>query len=117
MKHIVTYVGNGIWKDKEGISWIKKSNGNPDIITTKDFSDNELNSRDDIKFMIGYDAMIVHTVSLDIKNEQDVKEVKENTSEKPVEEKTADTVTPVVEDVVQTPVIAPVEKKPFVVKK
>lgn len=54
-KHMVTFVGQGIWIDGHGNAWCKTERDN--MITTKTFTDDEFNSREDIVFMVRYGAM------------------------------------------------------------
>lgn len=55
---VVTYIGSGVWKDESGELWastIPASAGS--IINERQYSASEYDSREDIKFMVGYGAM------------------------------------------------------------
>jgi hypothetical protein len=55
-KVVVTYVGNSIWKDANGELWAsnKKSDN---ILSDRQYTIDEYEKREDIKFMVGYGAM------------------------------------------------------------
>ena len=53
-KHTCTYMGNGVWTDRDGMDWVRKD--------THVFTDEEFATRDDIKYMIDYGA-ILHSES------------------------------------------------------
>ena len=53
-KHTCTYMGNGVWTDRDGMNWVRKD--------THVFTDEEFATRDDIKYMIDYGA-ILHSES------------------------------------------------------
>lgn len=53
-KHTCTYMGNGVWTDSDGMKWVRKD--------THVFTDEEFATRDDIKYMIDYGA-ILHSES------------------------------------------------------
>lgn len=55
-KVVVTYVGGGIWKDANGKYWasVKKSEN---ILSERQYTAEEYESREDIKFMVNYGAM------------------------------------------------------------
>lgn len=53
-KHTCTYMGNGVWTDRDGMNWVRKD--------TNVFTDEEFATRDDIKYMIDYGA-ILHSES------------------------------------------------------
>lgn len=53
-KHTCTYMGNGVWTDRDGMKWVRKD--------THVFTGEEFATRDDIKYMIDYGA-ILHSES------------------------------------------------------
>lgn len=55
-KVIVTYIGRGIWKDADKKLWASKDKSN-NILSERQYSIDEYESREDIKFMVGYGAM------------------------------------------------------------
>lgn len=58
---VVTYVGGGIWKDEAGKFWSAKNMTN-NILSERQYSKEEYNKREDIKFMVGYGAMKISVV-------------------------------------------------------
>ena len=58
---IVTYVGGGIWKDEAGKLWSAK-NVTDNILSERQYSKEEYDKREDIKFMVGYGAMKISVV-------------------------------------------------------
>lgn len=54
---VVTYIGSGIWKDSENSLWAREDKGNA-IRKTRIYPVGLYEKRDDIKFMVGYGAMI-----------------------------------------------------------
>lgn len=58
---VVTYVGSGIWKDEAGKLWSAKSVTN-NILSERQYSKEEYDKREDIKFMVGYGAMKISVV-------------------------------------------------------
>ena len=55
-KHIVTFIGNGIWMDNHGDSW-HRGHHNENIKSEREYTDEEFVNRNDLKFMISYGAM------------------------------------------------------------
>lgn len=55
-KVIVTYVGRGIWKDADKKLWASR-NKSDNILSERQYSIDEYESREDIKFMVGYGSM------------------------------------------------------------
>lgn len=55
--HVVEYVGTGIWVDSKRVSWSSVEHRGTDIIKQRNITDEEFQTREDIKFMIGYGAM------------------------------------------------------------
>lgn len=53
-KHLVSFVGNGVWTDAKGEMWHRT---NEKFVNKKTFTEKEYNEREDIKFMVGYGAM------------------------------------------------------------
>ena len=53
---IVEYVGSSIWKDSEGKLWSKSDNG-AGIKPQRQYSADEFEKREDLKFMVGYGEM------------------------------------------------------------
>lgn len=60
-KVIVRYAGNGTWKDSKGKLWANM-NKSKDILAERQFSKEEYETREDIKFMVSYGAMIATEV-------------------------------------------------------
>ena len=58
---VVTYVGGGIWKDEAGKLWSAKDMTN-NILSERQYSKEEYDKREDIKFMVGYGAMKISVV-------------------------------------------------------
>ena len=58
---VVTYVGGGIWKDEAGKLWSAK-NVTDNILSERQYSKEEYDKREDIKFMVGYGAMKISVV-------------------------------------------------------
>lgn len=58
---VVTYVGSGIWKDEAGKLWSAK-NVTDNILSERQYSKEEYDKREDIKFMVGYGAMKISVV-------------------------------------------------------
>lgn len=54
-KHLVTFIGNGVWVDNNGIVWSRDKRDN--TISDMTFNSDEIVNRDDIRFMISYGAM------------------------------------------------------------
>lgn len=54
-KHMLTYMGNGIWTDQTGKCWCRDKKAN--CINHTTMSAKELDARPDIKFMIKYGAI------------------------------------------------------------
>jgi hypothetical protein len=63
-KHIVTYIGGGHWIGSDGKVWARESMSGTDIKNIREYDDEDFKSREDLKFMIGYGAMTVTTVTL-----------------------------------------------------
>lgn len=55
-KVVVTYVGSGVWKDSDGKLWAS-SDKSDNILSERQFTSDEYEKREDIKFMVGYGAM------------------------------------------------------------
>ena len=53
---VVRYIGNGIWKDGKGELWASE-NKSANILNERQYSINEYNDREDIKFMVKYGTM------------------------------------------------------------
>lgn len=70
--HILIFKGIGIWKDQEG--QIYRQNDRVEIESDKD-EKGFLNSRPDIKFMVGYGQLEINTATIETeaKVETDVK--------------------------------------------
>lgn len=58
---VVIYVGGGIWKDEAGKLWSAKNMTN-NILSERQYSKEEYDKREDIKFMVGYGAMKISVV-------------------------------------------------------
>lgn len=55
-KVVVRYVGSGIWKDAKGELWASTNKSN-NIVSERQYTYEEYENREDIKFMVGYGAM------------------------------------------------------------
>lgn len=55
-KVVVRYVGGGIWKDSKGNLWASE-NKSATILNERQYSADEYENREDIKFMVRYGAM------------------------------------------------------------
>ena len=55
-KVVVTYISGGIWKDVEGKYWAS-SKKSDNILSERQYTAEEYDSREDIKFMVNYGAM------------------------------------------------------------
>ena len=58
---VVTYIGGGIWRDEAGKLWSAK-NMTDNILSERQYSKEEYDKREDIKFMVGYGAMRISVV-------------------------------------------------------
>lgn len=58
---VVTYIGGGIWRDEAGKLWSAK-NMTDNILSERQYSKEEYDKREDIKFMVGYGAMKISVV-------------------------------------------------------
>lgn len=56
-KAIITYVGNGVWRDAKGVCWSRVEKVNVNILTTRSYDEAEYNEREDLKFMVKYGEM------------------------------------------------------------
>lgn len=63
-KHVVTYIGGGNWIDEKGKKWSKQAVVGTDIESAREYTDAEYQVREDLKFMVGYGAMTLVTVTL-----------------------------------------------------
>lgn len=59
---VIRYVGNGIWLDGHGEYWGRNNNNNTTIRNERIYSAAEYESRDDLRFMVKYNEMIVTNV-------------------------------------------------------
>lgn len=76
-KHLVTYLGIGMWKDAEGKMW-GTNNSNKDVVASRTFKnkmteDEFMESRKDIKFMVNYGQMKMDSIVQDIEDKEDTK--------------------------------------------
>ena len=53
--HLITFMGNGVWMDNNGVAWSRDKRDN--TISDMTFSTDEIADREDIRFMISYGAM------------------------------------------------------------
>lgn len=63
-RHVVSYVGNSIWVDRTGQHWSRNEFPGTNIVTSKEYSDEEFKERSDIQFMVSYGEMRVTTVTI-----------------------------------------------------
>lgn len=56
-KAVVTYVGNGVWRDSEGKGWARTENRGAGILATRSYSKAEYDKREDLNFMVKYGEM------------------------------------------------------------
>lgn len=56
VRHHLTYMANGIWKDSEGQYW-HREDGKKGCISHKVITESQLKSRPDLQFMIRYGAI------------------------------------------------------------
>jgi hypothetical protein len=63
-KHVVSYIGGGIWVDQSGEKWARDDVPGTDIKSAREYTDDKYQTRDDIKFMVAYGAMKLVTVTL-----------------------------------------------------
>lgn len=61
-KAVVTYVGNGVWRDAKGNSWARVDRPGTDILATRSYAEAEYNEREDLKFMVKYGEMKITLV-------------------------------------------------------
>lgn len=61
-KAVVTYVGNGIWRDAKGCSWARNDKPNTNIKATRSYDEADYEAREDLKFMVKYGEMRVSLV-------------------------------------------------------
>ena len=54
-RHSIMYIATGIWKDSKGVYWCREPHTN--CSQSKTFSEEEFQTRDDIKFMVKYGSM------------------------------------------------------------
>ena len=59
-KHVVTYVGNGVWVDEKGKVWSRSLKSNSEVEEVRTYLEKEFVLRTDLHFMIEYGAM-THT--------------------------------------------------------
>ena len=57
-KAVVTYIGKGIWRDANKELWAS-NNKSDTIVSERQYTIDEYERREDIKFMVGYGAMKV----------------------------------------------------------
>lgn len=55
-KVVVTYVGGGIWRDKEKKLWASEDKS-ANILSSRQYTEKEYEDRDDIHFMVKYGSM------------------------------------------------------------
>lgn len=55
---VISYIGNGVWKDSNGALWAN-TDKTPNIVRERKYGIDEYNEREDLKFMVGYGAMRV----------------------------------------------------------
>ena len=61
-KAVVSYIGNGVWRDAKGKCWSKVDRANADILSTRSYGKAEYEKREDLKFMVKYGEMKVSLV-------------------------------------------------------
>lgn len=53
-KHVLTFIGNGVWYDEKNDAWHRD---NESIPASRTYTDNEYKDRKDLQFMVKYGAM------------------------------------------------------------
>lgn len=61
IKHIITFIGNGIYTDSKKDMWYKGDHDNPNVRSQREYIDNNYKNREDLHFMVEYGAM-KHTI-------------------------------------------------------
>lgn len=61
-KHIVTYIGNGTWRDSNDKPWEKNTTEEVESTMTQE---QYLETRPDIEFMVEYGAMKINTITIE----------------------------------------------------
>jgi hypothetical protein len=56
-KVVVTYIGNGTWVDSKNKCWSRNENAKANILTSRSYSHDEYEEREDLKFMVRYGEM------------------------------------------------------------
>lgn len=56
-KAVVSYIGNGVWRDAKGKCWSRNERKGVDILSTRSYDKGEYEERDDLKFMVKYGEM------------------------------------------------------------
>lgn len=56
-KAVVSYIGNGVWRDAKGKCWSRNERKDVDILSTRSYDKGEYEERDDLKFMVKYGEM------------------------------------------------------------
>ena len=54
---VLTYVGNGVWRDGKGKCWSRVDNKPANILSTRTLLVSEYEGREDLKFMVKYGEM------------------------------------------------------------
>lgn len=61
-KAVVQYIGHGVWRDNAGAVWSATNNEHANILSSRTYSVEEYNKRQDIKFMEQYGEIKVTIV-------------------------------------------------------
>ena len=56
---VVSYVGRGVWVDSDHKCWSRNVNEGANILSSRTYSKEEYELRDDIKFMVNYGEMSI----------------------------------------------------------
>lgn len=61
-KAVVSYIGNGVWRDEDGECWSRNENSHANILNTRSYSKCDYENRPDLQFMVKYGEMRVTLV-------------------------------------------------------
>lgn len=61
-KAVVSYIGNGVWRDAKGKHWSRNERKDANILSTRSYNKSEYDEREDLKFMVKYGEMKVSLV-------------------------------------------------------
>ena len=61
-KAVLTFIGNGEWKDSKGEMWSRNERPSAEVLATRSYLESEYEGREDLKFMVRYGEMKVSLV-------------------------------------------------------